>query len=66
LNLNLFLFNLLPVPALDGGRLLFVGLEAALKRKLNPKAEKLANNLGLAFLLLLSALVTIKDIATFW
>lgn len=66
LNLNLFLFNLLPIPALDGGRLLFVGLEAALKRKLNPKVEKIANNLSLAFLLLLSALVTIKDIATFW
>jgi len=66
LNLNLFLFNLLPVPALDGGRLLFVGFEAVLKRKLPPKAEKLANNLGLAFLLLLSALVTIKDIVTFW
>jgi len=66
LNLNLFLFNLLPLPALDGGRLLFVGFEAVLKRKLNPKIEKLANNLGLAFLLLLSALVTIKDIATFW
>jgi regulator of sigma E protease len=66
LNLNLFLFNLLPVPALDGGRLLFVGLEAVLRRKLNPKIEKLANNLGLAFLLLLSALVTIKDIVTFW
>jgi len=66
LNLNLFLFNLLPLPALDGGRLLFVGFEAVLKRKLNPKVEKLANNLGLAFLLLLSALVTIKDIVTFW
>ncbi len=66
LNLNLFIFNLLPIPALDGGRLLFVGLEAALKRKLNPKVEKIANNISLAFLLLLSALVTIKDIATFW
>lgn len=66
LNLNLFLFNLLPVPALDGGRLLFVGLEAVLKRRLNPKVEKIANNLSLALLLLLSALVTIKDIATFW
>lgn len=66
LNLNLFLFNLLPVPALDGGRLLFVGLEAVLRRRLNPKIEKIANNLGLAFLLLLSALVTIQDISRFW
>ncbi len=66
LNLNLFLFNLLPVPALDGGRLLFVGLEALSGRRINPKIEKIANHLGLAFLLLLSALVTIKDITTFW
>lgn len=66
LNLNLFIFNLLPVPALDGGRLLFVGLEVVFRKRLSPKIEKIANNLGLAFLLLLSALVTIKDIATFW
>jgi len=66
LSLNLFLFNLLPVPALDGGRFLFVVLEAVLRRRLNPKVEKIANNLGFAFLLILSALVTIKDIATFW
>jgi len=66
LNLNLFIFNLLPIPALDGGRLLFLGFEAVLRRKLNPKIEKIANNLGLVLLLLLSVLVTIKDIVTFW
>ena len=66
LNLNLFIFNLLPIPALDGGRLLFVGLEALLRRRLNPKVEKTANNISLAFLLLLSILVTIQDISRFW
>ena len=66
LNLNLFIFNLLPIPALDGGRLLFLGFEAALRRKLNPKIEKIANNLSLALLLLLSALITIQDISRFW
>jgi len=66
LNLNLVVFNLLPIPALDGGRLLFVGLEAALRRKLSPKVEKTANNISLAFLLLLSVLVTIQDISRFW
>lgn len=66
LSLNLLIFNLLPIPALDGGRLLFVGLEAVLKRKLNPKVERVANNLGLAFLLLLFVLITIQDIERFW
>jgi len=66
LNLNLFVFNLLPIPALDGGRLLFLGFEAVLRRRLNPKVEKIANNLSLAFLLLLSALVTIQDVSRFW
>jgi regulator of sigma E protease len=66
LSLNLLIFNLLPIPALDGGRLLFVGLEAILRRKLNPKIEKIANNLGLAFLLLLFVLITIQDIERFW
>jgi len=66
LNLNLFIFNLLPIPALDGGRLLFLGFEAVLKRRLNPKIEKIANNLSLALLLLLSVLVTIQDISRFW
>ena len=66
LNLNLFVFNLLPIPALDGGRLLFLGFEAVLRRKLNPKIEKIANNLSLVLLLLLSVLVTVQDISKFW
>ncbi len=66
LNLNLFIFNLLPIPALDGGRLLFLGFEAVLRRKLNPKIEKIANNLSLVLLLLLSVLVTIQDVSRFW
>ena len=65
LNLNLFVFNLLPVPALDGGRLLFLGFEAVLRRKLNPRVEKFANNLSFALLILLLALVTIQDISKF-
>jgi len=66
LNLNLFIFNLLPIPALDGGRLLFLGFEVVLRRKLNPKVEKFANNLSLALLFLLLALVTVQDISKFW
>ena len=66
LNLNLLIFNLLPIPALDGGRLLFLGFEAVLRRKLNPKIEKTANSLSIVLLLLLSVLVTIQDISKFW
>lgn len=65
LNLNLLIFNLLPIPALDGGRLLFVGIEALTRKKLPAKFERWANHLGLAFLLILFVLITIQDISRF-
>jgi RIP metalloprotease RseP len=66
LSLNLLIFNLLPIPALDGGRLLFVGIEAITGRKLPPRVERWANNLGLALMLLLFVLITIRDIGRFY
>lgn len=66
LNLNLLIFNLLPIPALDGGRLLFVGIEAAVGRKIPAKVERWANQLGMAILLLLFVLITIRDIGRFY
>lgn len=65
ISLNLFVFNLLPLPALDGGRLLFILLEVVLRRRLNPKVEKIVNNLGLALLLILFVLITIRDFQRF-
>jgi regulator of sigma E protease len=63
LNVYLGLFNLLPLPALDGGRLVFLGYEMATRRRANPKIEAGVHMVGIMALLLLMVLVTYKDIA---
>jgi len=64
ISLNLAIFNLLPIPALDGGRLLLIGLEKVVGRKRIARVEKYVNAVGMALLILLLITVTIKDI--FW
>lgn len=65
ISLNLFLFNLLPVPALDGGRVLFILIELFTRRKISAKIERLVNNTGFALLITLFVLITIRDIKRF-
>ena len=55
-------FNLLPFPALDGGRLLFLGFEAASRRKPDAKVEARVHAIGLLMMLTLIAIVTYTDI----
>jgi len=55
-------FNLLPFPALDGGRLLFLGFEAASRRKPDAKVEARVHAIGLLMMLMLMAIVTYADI----
>ena len=62
LSLSLAILNILPLPALDGGRLLFVLFEAVSKRPPNRKFELTTNAVGFAFLLLLIVLITYHDI----
>lgn len=62
LSLNLAIINLLPIPALDGGRLMFVVLEKFIGRRVKPKVEQIAHQVGMAFLLALFVLITINDI----
>ncbi|MFZ2522612.1 MAG: M50 family metallopeptidase [Minisyncoccia bacterium] len=62
ISINLAVINLLPFPALDGGRLLFVFIEAVLRRPISPKFVNLANTLGFAFLIMLMIAVTTHDI----
>lgn len=62
ISLNLAVLNLLPIPALDGGRLAFMGLEALRGKKFGAYAEAHANAIGFALLLFLILLVTVKDI----
>lgn len=62
LSLNLAILNVLPIPALDGGRLFFIGYEAVFRRKISPKYEGYAHAVGMALLLALIALITLHDI----
>ncbi len=62
LTANLGVMNLLPVPALDGGRLLFILLEMISGRRLNPKLEERINQIGMILLLILMALVMSNDV----
>jgi regulator of sigma E protease len=55
-------FNLLPFPALDGGRLLFLGAEAVSRRKPDAKLEARVHAVGLLMLLTLIAFVTYADV----
>ncbi len=65
ISLNLVVINILPFPALDGGRLLFLLIEKIKGSPLPAKFERYANAVGFTFLLLLMAVITIKDIIKF-
>lgn len=62
LSLNLAILNILPIPALDGGRLFFVIFEKFIGRRVKPKVEAVAHQIGMAFLLALIVLITINDV----
>ncbi len=62
ISLNLAVINVLPFPALDGGRLLFLAIEKIKGSPVNPKIEKMANAFGFALLIFLMIVITIKDI----
>ncbi|TVX97628.1 RIP metalloprotease RseP [Cohnella terricola] len=62
LSLYLGIFNLLPIPALDGSRLLFLGLEAVRGKPVDPNRESMVHLVGFAMLMLLMIVVTYNDI----
>jgi len=62
LSINLGIINLVPLPALDGGRLLFVGIEAVRGKPIDPQKEGIVHVIGLALLMLLMIVVTWNDI----
>lgn len=62
LSLNLAILNILPIPALDGGRLFFILYEAVTRRKVNQKVENYAHAVGMALLLALIAFITFHDL----
>lgn len=62
LSVNLGIVNLVPLPALDGGRLVFVGIEAIRGKPVDPQKEGLVHFIGFALLMLLMLIVTWNDI----
>lgn len=64
ISVSLAIFNILPIPALDGGRLFFILYEMITKRKVSPKIEGMAHAVGMVLLLGLIVLVTVRDVIT--
>ena len=65
LNLSLAIMNLLPIPALDGGRVVFVLIEVLRRgKRISPEREGLVNLIGMAAVLLLVAVITFSDISS--
>jgi regulator of sigma E protease len=62
ISVNLAVVNALPLPALDGGRLVFVLIELIFKKKVDEDFENKINTIGMFFLLSLIALITIGDV----
>ena len=66
LSVNLGIMNLLPFPALDGGRLLFLFIEAIIGKKVPRKVEAYIHVAGFIILLILSVFVLVNDITKFF
>lgn len=62
ISLTLTIFNVLPIPALDGGRLLFLVIEAVTRKKVREDVERMVHQVGFIILLALAVLVTFSDI----
>ena len=58
LSINLAIFNLLPIPALDGGRILLIAIESITRKKLNPSLE--SKIIGISFLLLIGLIIVVS------
>ncbi len=66
ISLTLAIFNIFPIPALDGGRLLFLLIEAITKKKVKAEIENIIHQVGFAVLITLALLVTYSDIKKFF
>lgn len=66
ISINLAVINLIPIPALDGGRLLFVAIEAVRRRPINAKFVYWTNAVSFVLLILLMVVVTVNDVVKLW
>ncbi|MGD0523234.1 MAG: M50 family metallopeptidase [Candidatus Microgenomates bacterium] len=62
LSINLAILNVIPFPALDGGRLLFIGIEGLIGRKVVPRIEATIHMVGMVILMLLILAITARDV----
>lgn len=62
LSINLAILNIMPFPALDGGRIFFLGVEMIIGKKLKNKIEGYVHTTGMVFLLGLMVLITVRDV----
>jgi regulator of sigma E protease len=66
ISLNLAVINLIPFPALDGGRVLFTIIEVIMRRPIKPKIANAANAIGFFILIALMLVITYRDIMKFF
>ena len=66
ISINLAVVNLIPFPALDGGRFAMVIIEKIKGSAISKKIEMWVNGFGFAFLLLLMLLLTVRDVWNLW
>ncbi|MCP4678400.1 MAG: site-2 protease family protein [Deltaproteobacteria bacterium] len=62
LSVMLFMFNLFPLPALDGGRAVFLFYEAVTRKQISPKVDAIVNTVGFVLLIGLIGAMTIKEL----
>ena len=66
ISLNLAVINLIPFPALDGGRVLFVVIESIIRRPIRPKVANTLNTIGFFILISLMLIITYRDVMKFF
>lgn len=66
ISLNLAIINILPIPALDGGRILFVLMEVLFRRKIPNKVEYVSHMTGFVLLILLMLAITFRDVGRYF
>ena len=62
ISVNLAVINILPIPGLDGGHLMVIGIESIIRRSLSVKAKIAIQKVGMAVLLILMITVIVNDI----
>ena len=66
ISIQLGILNLLPIPILDGGHILFYAIELVIRRPLSVRVREVAQQVGMAMLLMLMVLAFYNDIVRLW